>query len=63
HFDFSYDYYPTAYYRPGGIVDIYRLHNCKQGTGRTAQHPYGLSGLQKGVGSSYSPTTGTGPAP
>jgi hypothetical protein len=55
HFDFSYDYYPTAYYRPGGIVDIYQLNNCKQGYGRVIQHPYGLGGLQKGVGSSYRP--------
>src|SRR4051794_6236720 len=55
HFDFSYNYYPTAYYRPGGIVDLYRLHNCKQGYHRVRQHPYGLTGLQKGVGSAYSP--------
>ena len=55
HFDFSYNYYPTAYYRPGGIVDLYRLRNCKQGYHRVRQHPYGLTGLQKGVGSSYSP--------
>jgi hypothetical protein len=27
-FDFSNDYYPTAYYRPGGIIDVYRLHDC-----------------------------------
>ncbi|MEA2459368.1 MAG: hypothetical protein QOC95_2340 [Thermoleophilaceae bacterium] len=53
HFDFSYDYYPTAYYRPGGVVDVYQLNNCKQGTGRVAQTPYGDTGLQKGVGSSY----------
>jgi hypothetical protein len=53
HFDFSYDYYPTAYYRPGGIVDIYELDNCKQGVGRVPQRPYGTSGLQKGVGTSY----------
>ena len=53
HFDFSYDYYPTAYHRPGGIVDIYRLHNCKQGFKRVKLHPYGNVGLQKGVGSSY----------
>jgi 4-amino-4-deoxy-L-arabinose transferase-like glycosyltransferase len=58
HFDFSYDYYPTAYYRPGGIVDIYRLNNCKQGYTRVEQHPYGLGGLQKGVGSSYRPGAG-----
>jgi len=67
HFDFSYNYYPTAYYRPGGIVDVYRLRNCKQLTGRVAEHPYGVSGLQKGVGSAYAPpgaTSGSGePAP
>jgi hypothetical protein len=67
HFDFSYNYYPTAYYRPGGIVDVYQLKDCKQQTGRVPQHPYGVSGLQKGVGSSYAPrgaTSGSGaPAP
>jgi 4-amino-4-deoxy-L-arabinose transferase-like glycosyltransferase len=69
HFDFSYNYYPTAYYRPGGIVDVYQLRNCKQQTGRVAEQPYGVSGLQKGVGSSYAPsgaTSGSGqptPAP
>jgi 4-amino-4-deoxy-L-arabinose transferase-like glycosyltransferase len=67
HFDFSYNYYPTAYYRPGGIVDVYRLKGCKQQTGRVAEHPYGVSGLQKGVGSAYAPagaTSGSGqPAP
>jgi 4-amino-4-deoxy-L-arabinose transferase-like glycosyltransferase len=67
HFDFSYDYYPTAYYRPGGIVDVYRLHNCTQKTGRVVQHPYGTSGLRKGVGTAYAPpgaTAGSGePAP
>jgi 4-amino-4-deoxy-L-arabinose transferase-like glycosyltransferase len=62
HFDFSYNYYPTAYYRPGGIVDVYRLRNCTQGTGRVAEHPYGVSGLQKGVGSSYAPAA-AGKAP
>jgi hypothetical protein len=55
HFDFSYDYYPTAYYRPGGIVDIYRLDSCTQGYGPVPARPYGVSGLQKGVGSSYGP--------
>jgi hypothetical protein len=55
HFDFSYDYYPTAYERPGGIVDVYRLHNCRQGFKRVKQQPYGDAGLQKGVGSSYRP--------
>ena len=53
HFDFSYNYYPTAYYRPGGVVDIYRLNDCKQGFRRVKLQPYGNSGLEKGVGSSY----------
>jgi hypothetical protein len=61
HFDFSYDYYPTAYYRPGGIVDIYRLNNCKQGYSRVRQFPYGVGGLQKGVGSAYKPKGSAAP--
>jgi 4-amino-4-deoxy-L-arabinose transferase-like glycosyltransferase len=55
HYDFSYDYYPTAYYRPGGDVDIYRLNNCKQGRKRVPQRPYGAVGLQKGIGTSLPP--------
>jgi hypothetical protein len=54
-FDLSYNYYPTAYYRPGGIVDIYRLDNCTEQYGHVPSRPYGTSGLQKGVGSSYGP--------
>jgi hypothetical protein len=55
HYDFSYDYYPTAYYRPGGEVDIYRLNNCTQGRKRVPQRPYGTSGLDKGIGTSLPP--------
>jgi 4-amino-4-deoxy-L-arabinose transferase-like glycosyltransferase len=55
HYDFSYDYYPTAYYRPGGEIDIYRLNNCKQGSGRVPQRPYGDTGLEKGIGTSLPP--------
>jgi hypothetical protein len=55
HFDYSYNYYPTAYYRPGGIVDIYMLDNCSEKLGRVPLRPYGTSGLQKGVGSAYGP--------
>src|SRR3954454_3330475 len=29
-FDFSYNYYPTAFDRPGPEITIYRLRNCKQ---------------------------------
>jgi Dolichyl-phosphate-mannose-protein mannosyltransferase len=32
-FDLSYNYYPTAFYRPGPEVWIYRLNNCKEGYG------------------------------
>jgi hypothetical protein len=55
HYDFSYDYYPTAYYRPGGVVDIYRLNNCKQGHGRVPFRPYGTVGLEKGISTSLPP--------
>jgi len=33
HFDLSFNYYPTAYYRPGPVATVYRLHDCKQGYG------------------------------
>jgi hypothetical protein len=29
-FDLSYNYYPSAYERPGPVVRIYRLRNCRQ---------------------------------
>jgi len=29
-FDFSYNYYSTAFRRPGPEITIYRLRNCKQ---------------------------------
>jgi hypothetical protein len=29
-FDFSYNYYPTAFHRPGPEITTYRLRNCKQ---------------------------------
>jgi hypothetical protein len=32
-FDFSYNYYPSAFHRPGPDVTIYKLHDCKQGFG------------------------------
>jgi Dolichyl-phosphate-mannose-protein mannosyltransferase len=32
-FDLSYNYYPTAFARPGPEIWIYRLNNCKQGYG------------------------------
>ncbi|GAC1522604.1 MAG: hypothetical protein NVS2B6_07830 [Thermoleophilaceae bacterium] len=52
HFDFSYDYYPTAYMRPGPIIDIYRLGDCKQGYGRVPGAPTGNDGLNKGASTS-----------
>jgi hypothetical protein len=32
-FDLSYNYYPTAYERPGPTVRLYRLHDCRQAYG------------------------------
>ena len=46
HFDFSYDYYPTAYYRPGAVIDVYRLNDCVQGYGSVGTKPYGYTGLE-----------------
>jgi hypothetical protein len=53
HYDFSYDYYPTAYYRPGPDVRVYRLHNCRQQYHRVPTFPIGTSGLDKGAATSY----------
>src|SRR3954454_3277997 len=33
-FDFSYNYYPAAFQRPGPEITIYRLRNCKQKYGK-----------------------------
>jgi hypothetical protein len=56
HYDFSFNHYPTAYERPGGVVDIYELSNCQQRFGRVPERPYGVTGLQKGVGTSLPPS-------
>jgi hypothetical protein len=53
HFDFSYNYYPTAYRRPGPEVRIYRLNDCRQQFGRVPAQPVGNVGLEKGIGSSF----------
>ena len=55
HYDFSYNYYPTAYKRPGGVVDIYRLNDCEQKYGRVPSRPYGVKGLEKGIETSLPP--------
>jgi hypothetical protein len=55
HYDFSYNYYPTAYARPGPEIGIYRLNNCQQKTGRVPVGPLGNKGLDKGVATSYRP--------
>jgi hypothetical protein len=47
-FDLSYNYYPTAFDRPGPEIWIYRLNNCKQGFG----------GVPVGIGT---PKTGNAP--
>jgi hypothetical protein len=47
-FDLSYNYYPTAFARPGPEIWIYRLNSCRQGFGP----------VPKGTGT---PTTGNAP--
>jgi len=37
-FDLSFNYYPTAYERPGPEVIIYRLRGCTQGYGEPPEH-------------------------
>jgi hypothetical protein len=32
-FDLSYNYYPTAYHRPGPVARVYRLRGCRQAFG------------------------------
>jgi hypothetical protein len=53
HFDFSYDYYPTAFNRPGPEIKVYRLNNCKQAFGKVPNEPAGTKGLDKGIGTSF----------
>jgi hypothetical protein len=53
HFDFSYNYYPEAYERPGPEIKVYELNNCRQATGRVPNEPVGTQGLDKGIGSSF----------
>jgi hypothetical protein len=45
-FDFSYNYYPSAFKRPGPDITIYRLRNCKQKYGQLKKNeplPGGIS--------------------
>jgi hypothetical protein len=45
-FDSSYNYYPSAFSRPGPEITIYRLHNCKQKYGQLQKNeplPGGIS--------------------
>jgi Dolichyl-phosphate-mannose-protein mannosyltransferase len=45
-FDFSYNYYPSAFRRPGPEITIYRLRNCKQQYGHLKKNeplPGGIS--------------------
>lgn len=53
HFDFSYNYYPRAFNRPGPEINVYELRNCKQGFGKVPNEPVGTKGLDKGIGSSF----------
>lgn len=53
HFDLSYNYYPTAFDRPGPDVRIYRLNRCRQRYGALAKRPTGGEGLLKGAGTTF----------
>ncbi|HEX8054084.1 MAG TPA: glycosyltransferase family 39 protein [Thermoleophilaceae bacterium] len=55
HYDFSYNYYPTAFARPGPEVGIYRLNDCVEKTDSVPVGPLGTKGLDKGVATSYRP--------
>jgi hypothetical protein len=48
-FDLSFNYYPTAFERPGPIVRVHRLRDCRQGYGEVPEQPAGTRGLLKGV--------------
>jgi hypothetical protein len=53
HFDLSYNYYPTAFRRPGPDVRIYQLNRCTQRYGPVAKRASGGGGLDKGVGTTF----------
>jgi hypothetical protein len=61
HYDFSYNYYPTAYRRPGPEVGIYRLNDCVEKTGPVPVGAAGTKGLDKGVATSYRPVEAGAP--
>jgi hypothetical protein len=52
-FDLSYNYYPTAFARPGPEVKLYRLRNCRQRYHQVPEAPKGLAGIEKGEGTSF----------
>jgi hypothetical protein len=55
HYDFSYNYYPRAFARPGPEIGVYRLNDCEQKYERVPVGPLGTKGLDKGVATSYRP--------
>jgi len=62
-FDFSYNYYPTAFNRPGPEIKIYQLDRCTQGYDDVQVSPKGVAGLQKGIGTSFAGFQGTATRP
>jgi hypothetical protein len=52
-FDLSFNYYPTAFERPGPIVRVHRLRDCRQRFGEVPERPAGTRGLMKGVGTTF----------
>ena len=49
-FDLSFNYYPTEFERPGPIVQVHRLRECRQGYGELPERAAGTRGLLKAVG-------------
>ena len=52
-FDLSFNFYPTAFERPGPIVRIHRLRDCRQAYGEVPEQPAGRRGLLKGVATTF----------
>ena len=53
-FDLSFNYYPSAFERPGPNVRIHRLRHCRQTYGEVPERPAGRRGLLKGVATTFS---------
>jgi hypothetical protein len=55
-FDLSFNYLPTAFERPGPVVRVHRLRDCRQEYGEVPERPAGTRGLAKGIGITFDGT-------